>query len=188
MIIIAGKFKGQKLHITDNKNTRPLKDLARESIFNLLVHSKKISFKLENSNILDLYAGTGSFGLECLSRKAKLVYFIENEKSAFRILEKNIEKLKIKNKTKIFFNNVFSLIKKNILFHKFDIIFCDPPFKDKNIDELIELILKNNLLKENGIIILHRNKTIDEKLPNYFSILDKRVYGVSKIVFGKLLS
>tara|TARA_B100000686_G_C16451570_1_gene792347 strand:+ start:241 stop:807 length:567 start_codon:yes stop_codon:yes gene_type:complete len=188
MRIIAGKFKGQKLLITDNKNTRPLKDLARESIFNLLVHSKKISFKLENSNILDLYAGTGSFGLECLSRKAKLVYFIENEKSAFRILEKNIEKLKIKNKTKIFFNNVFSLIKKNILLPKFDIIFCDPPFKDKNIDELIELILKNNLLKENGIIILHRNKTIDEKLPNYFSILDKRVYGVSKIVFGKLLS
>ena len=96
--------------------------------------------------------------------------------------------MKIKNKTKIFFNNVFSLIKKNILLPKFDIIFCDPPFKDKNIDELIELILKNNLLKENGIIILHRNKTIDEKLPNYFSILDKRVYGVSKIVFGKLLS
>ena len=189
MRIIAGKLKGYTLHMTNNKNTRPLKDLARESIFNLLTHSKRISLQLENSNILDLYAGTGSFGLECLSRQAKCVYFIENEKSAFKVLEKNIEKLKIKNKTKTFFNNVFSLIKKqNILVSKFDIIFCDPPFKDKNIDKLIELILKRNLLKENGIIILHRNKAVDEKLPNYFSVLDERIYGISKIVFGKLLS
>ena len=92
MRIIAGKLKGYTLHMTNNKNTRPLKDLARESIFNLLTHSKKVSLQLENSNILDLYAGTGSFGLECLSRQAKCVYFIENEKSAFEILEKNIER------------------------------------------------------------------------------------------------
>ena len=76
--------------------------MARESIFNLLTHSNKILLKLEDSNVLDLYAGTGSFGLECLSREAKCVYFVENEKSAFKILEKNIEKLKIKKKTKIF--------------------------------------------------------------------------------------
>ena len=78
--------------------------------------------------------------------------------------------------------------KQNIHVSKFDIIFCDPPFKDKNIGKLIELILKKNLLKENGIIILHRNKAVDEKLPNYFSVLDERIYGISKIVFGKLLS
>tara|TARA_B100000315_G_C14213426_1_gene423148 strand:- start:40 stop:609 length:570 start_codon:yes stop_codon:yes gene_type:complete len=189
MRIIAGKLKGTALHITKNKNTRPLKDLVKESIFNLLTHSNKISFKLEHSNILDLYAGTGSFGLECLSRQAKCVYFIENEKSTFQILEKNIEKLKIKKKAKIFFKDVFSLIKKqNISVSKFDLIFCDPPFKDTNIKKLIELIFNKSLLKENGIIILHRNKTTEEKLPNYFSILDERIYGISKIIFGKLLS
>ena len=83
-----------------DKDTRPLKDLARESIFNLLTHSNKISLQLEQSNILDLYAGTGSFGLECLSRQAKSVYFIENKKAAVEILEKNIEKLKLRKKTK----------------------------------------------------------------------------------------
>ena len=103
MRIIAGKLKGSTLLIPKNKNTRPLKDMVRESIFNLLTHSKKISLRLEKSNILDLYAGTGSFGLECLSRQAECVYFVENQKYAFEILEKNIEKLKIKNKTKIFF-------------------------------------------------------------------------------------
>jgi len=94
MRIIAGKLKGTTLHLPQNKITRPLKDRARESIFNLLIHSNKMSFQFEKSNILDLYAGTGSFGLECLSRQADKVIFIEREKGAIKILEKNIEKLK----------------------------------------------------------------------------------------------
>ena len=189
MRIIAGKLKGSTLHLPKDKNTRPLKDLARESIFNLLTHSNKISLQLEQSNVLDLYAGTGSFGLECLSRHAKSVCFIEKEKSALEILEKNIEKLKVKNKTKIFFNDIFELVvKQNIFETKFDLIFCDPPFKDTNIEKLIELIFNKNLLNKNGIIILHRNKVIKEKLPNNFKIIDERVYGISKIIYGKLLS
>jgi len=189
MRIIAGKLKGSILHLPKNKIARPLKDRARESIFNLLTHSNKMSFQFEKSNILDLYAGTGSFGLECLSRQARSVCFIEKKKDAIEILEKNIEKLKVKNKIKIFFNDIFELIEKqNIFKSKFDLIFCDPPFKDTNIEKLIELIFNKNLLKENGIIILHRNKTTVEKFPNYFSILDERIYGISKIIFGKLLS
>ena len=66
MRIIGGKLKGSTLHMPKDENTRPLKDLVRESIFNLLTHSNKISLQLKQSNILDLYAGTGSFGLECL--------------------------------------------------------------------------------------------------------------------------
>ena len=189
MRIIAGKLKGSTLYMTKDKKTRPLKDLVRESIFNLLSHSNKISLQLEESNILDLYAGTGSFGLECLSRQAKNVFFIENEKSAFEILKKNIEKLKIKKKTKIFFNDVFNIIEKQkILLSKFDLIFCDPPFKDTNVEKLIELIFNKNLLSKNGIIILHRNKAIKEKLPNYIEIVEERTYGISKIIFGKFLS
>jgi len=101
MRIIAGKHKGSSLHFPKNKITRPLKDRARESIFNLLAHSNKMSFQFEKSNILDLYAGSGSFGLECLSRQAKSVCFVEKKKDAIEILEKNIKKLKVKNKIKI---------------------------------------------------------------------------------------
>ena len=103
MRIIAGKLKGSTLHLPKDENTRPLKDIVRESIFNLLNHSNKISIKLQNANILDLYAGTGSFGLECLSREAKSVYFVEKKKDAIEILEKNIKKLKVKKKNKNFF-------------------------------------------------------------------------------------
>jgi len=189
MRIIAGKLRGSTLHLSKNKNIRPLKDLTRESVFNLLTHSKKIAFQLEKSNVLDLYAGTGSFGLECLSRQANYVCFIEKEKAAIEILEKNIEKLKLKNKTKIFSNDVFTLIEKqNIFVSQFHLIFCDPPFKNTNIEKLIELVFNRNLLQKNGIIIIHRNKNTKEKLPDYFKILDERMYGISKIIFGRLLS
>jgi len=189
MRIIAGKLKGTTLHLPQNKIIRPLKDRARESIFNLLTHSNKMSFQFEKSNILDLYAGTGSLGLECLSRQARSVCFIEKEKETIKILEKNIEKLKLKNIIKTFFNDVFDLIEKKKFFEsKFDLIFCDPPFKDTNIEKLIELIFNKNLLNESGIIILHRSKTTKEKLPNYFKIVDERTYGMSKIIFGKFLT
>ena len=182
-------MKGTGLHITKNKNTRPLKDLVRESVFNLLKHSSKISFKFEKSNILDLYAGTGSFGLECISRNAENVFFIENEKEAIQTLEKNIKKLKIRKKAKIFFDDVFKLIKeKNINQIKFDLIFCDPPFKLIKIEQLIELIFSGNLLNKNGIIILHRNRETKENFPYYFKVIDERIYGISKIIFGKFLS
>ena len=95
MRIIAGKFKGTKLYLPTNKKIRPLKDMVKESIFNFLVHSNKILFQIEKSNILDLYSGTGSFGLECLSRGAAEVAFVEKKKEAINILEKNIKKLKI---------------------------------------------------------------------------------------------
>jgi len=189
MRIIAGKLKGTSLHMTTNRNTRPLKDLVRESIFNLLKHSNKITFEFEQSKVLDLYAGTGSFGLECLSRQSESVFFVENEKNALKILEKNVRKLKLKRKVKIFCNDVFKLLEKQTIFKlKFDLIFFDPPFKNKNIEKLICLIFKQNLLKKDGIIIFHRNKNFKEKLPEYFRIIDERIYGISKITFGKILS
>ena len=189
MRIIAGKMKGATLFMVKNKSTRPLKDLARESIFNLLKHSNKISFNFEDSNVLDLYAGTGSFGLECVSRNAKNVFFVENGNEAIKILEKNIKKLEVKNKINIFSEDVFKFLsKKNFYQVKFDLIFCDPPFNLKNAHELIELIFNANLLRKDGIIILHRNKEANEKFPNYFKIIEERVYGISKILFGIFLS
>ena len=80
------------------------------------------------------------------------------------------------------------LEKKNIYQIKFDLIFCDPPFKFNNIKKLIELIFSNNLLNKDGIIILHRNKTTKEKLSAHFKAIEERTYGISKIIFGKFTS
>jgi len=188
MRIIAGKYKGATLYITNDKGTRPLKDMVRESIFNLLTHSNKFSFILKKATILDLYSGTGSFGLECLSREAQKVYFVEKDKNAINTLEKNINKLNLKNKTKIFFNDVFKLIEKeNYLNIKFNLIFCDPPYKEEKINNLIKSIFDRDLLKKDGIIIIHRKKDAKDKLPNYFQSIDERNYGMSKIIFGKFI-
>ena len=189
MRIIGGKLRGTLLHFPKNGDTRPLKDLARESIFNVLTHSSKISFKIDQARILDLYAGTGSFGLECLSRQAKEVCFVEKEKNVINILNKNIQKLKFQKETKIFLSDIFILIKKKNIFKlKFDLIFCDPPFKNKNIEELIELIFTRDLLQKGGILILHRKENAQDKFPNYFKIIEERTYGLSKINFGKMLA
>ena len=124
-----------------------------------------------------------------MSRQAENVCFVEKRNEAVEILKKNIEKLKLKNKVKIFFDDVFEIIKKkNISESKFDLIFCDPPFKDTNIEKLIELVFNKKLLSKNGIIILHRNKVVREKLPNYVEVVEERTYGISKIIFGKFLS
>jgi len=186
MRIISGKFKGVNLYGPKDKKIRPLKDMVRESIFNFLIHSNKISFKLEDANILDLYSGTGSFGLECLSRGANKIIFIEKEKEAIKILERNIKKIKQNKKIKIFSNDALRLIKTNTINLKFNLIFCDPPFKDKNIEILIKLIFQKKLLEKNGILILHRNKNIVDKMPNYFHTVDERIYGISRIIVGTL--
>jgi 16S rRNA (guanine966-N2)-methyltransferase len=137
---------------------------------------------------LDLYAGTGSFGLECLSRGSGNVCFVEKSKEVIKILEKNIHKLKFQKKTEILSNNIFDILKKNNFFKcKFDLIFCDPPFKDVDISKLINKIFHRNILKKGGIIVIHRKKSTDETFSNFFKIIDERIYGVSKIIFGKFL-
>ena len=88
MRIISGNFKGKKILLPKDKLTRPLKDLTKESIFNILEHSNKLNVRLENSNILDLFSGVGSFGLECLSRGSSSVTFIENYNNASACFKK----------------------------------------------------------------------------------------------------
>ena len=88
MRIIGGKLKGKKLFFLESLTTRPLRDMVKESIFNIIEHSNILKIKIENSNILDLYSGTGSFGIECLSRNAQSTTFIENEMSAIRVLKR----------------------------------------------------------------------------------------------------
>ena len=88
MRIIAGDYKGRKIFEPIDKETRPLKDLTKESIFNIIEHSKNAKISIKKSNVLDVFSGTGSFGLECISRGASKVYFIEQHRPSIKILIK----------------------------------------------------------------------------------------------------
>ena len=187
MRVISGSFKGKKILTPNDDKTRPLKDLTKESIFNIINHSNKFSIVLEKSYVLDLFSGTGSFGLECLSRKAKHVCFVENYVRILPILKKNLSNLKtVKN---------YSIIEKNILIEidflekkeKFDIIFLDPPYKEKEIHTILNNVYKFKTLKPDGIIIIHRHKKERDNFPDKFKIIEEKIYGISKIIFGKFI-
>ena len=108
MRIISGNFKGKKILLPKDKLTRPLKDLTKESIFNIIKHSKLLDIELENSNILDLFSGIGSFGLECLSRGAASVTFLESYKEVLIVLKKNIDNLKQQNYSNVIEKDIFA--------------------------------------------------------------------------------
>ena len=185
MRIIAGYLKGRKITLPNDKYTRPLKDLTKESIFNILQHSNLIKITLEKSKILDMFSGVGSFGLECISRGAKKVVFLENYTEATKILKKNITDLNCENKTKIITKNIFNIKNLNLFEEtKFEIIFLDPPYKEKRLNNSLDDIISLKLLKNNGIIIIHRHKKEEEIYPKNFNILKIKTYGISKIIFG----
>ena len=187
MRIISGLFKGKKLNNPKDLNTRPLKDLTKESIFNIISHSNKFKILLNTANILDVFSGVGSFGIECLSRGAKKVIFIENYKEVLPILRTNLISLNSINNYEIVEKNAYEINTLREINEKFDIIFLDPPYKDKNLYKILISIEKGNILKKNGIIILHRHKKETDIIPTNFKIIEEKQYGISKVNFICLL-
>ena len=188
MRIISGNFKGKKILQPKDKITRPLKDLTKESIFNILKHSKLLNIELESSNILDLFSGVGSFCLECLSRGAKNVTFLESYTDVLSVLKKNIDNLNQQNQTKVIEKDIFSKNTLKLLNDKFDIVFMDPPYKEKKLSFLLNTITELELLNTDGIIIIHRHKKEEDDLPKEFNLILEKNYGISKIIFGNILT
>jgi len=183
MRIIAGDFRGKKILQPKDKFTRPLKDLTKESIFNIINHSNLININLKKSNILDLFSGVGSFGLECISRGALTVTFFENYINAIKILKLNVSRMTIQKKIKIIEKNIFDEGSLESLNQKFEIIFIDPPFKEKKLNFLLKKIYKLKILKKNGLIIIHRHKKEEDKFPEEYKVIKEKTYGISKLIF-----
>jgi 16S rRNA (guanine966-N2)-methyltransferase len=184
MRIISGKSKGKKIFDPKDINTRPLKDLTKESIFNIIIHSNKLKFALKNSNVLDLFSGVGSFGLECLSRGSKNVTFVENYNNVLPILKKNILNLGYQDSALVVEKNILSQLNFKNFDSKFDIIFMDPPYKEKSLNKIIIDIIDAKIIKDNGIVIIHRHKKEKDEFPKKFQIIEEKIYGISRVLFG----
>jgi len=171
MRIISGSFRGKKILEPKDNKTRPLKDLTKESIFNIIMHSNKFKISFTKSCVLDLFSGVGSFGIECLSRGVKKVIFIENYQGVIHLLKKNLLALKtIKNyeiiEKDIYSENIF--LKLN---NKFDIIFLDPPYKDKSLEKLLNEIGFSSIKRYDWRNTEHAN--IDDHSQAYYPHMDK---------------
>ena len=168
MRIVGGKFKGRVFSPNKKFGARPTTDLAKEALFNILANR----YNFEGMHVLDLFSGTGSIGYEFISRGASEVTFIELDFSHVRLIKNVTTKLEITN-ARIIRSDVFRFLKKCP--SKFDIVFADPPFELKQLNDIPQAVFKADILKNDGLFILeHPGKYDFSKHPNFTEI---RKYG-----------
>lgn len=182
MRVISGKARGLKLNTPKNEDVRPTTDRVKESLFNIIN-----SYVMESS-VLDLFAGTGSLGIECLSRGASKCVFVDNSKESIAIVKSNIKKARVEEQS-VVLNLDFkdSINKLSVQKNKFDIIFMDPPYYKNMFIEAINRINSSELLSEDGILIVEHDT--NDEFPENIGILNKirdKKYGNTTLTFYKL--
>jgi 16S rRNA (guanine966-N2)-methyltransferase len=186
MRIISGKFKKKKILLPDPKITRPLRDYVKESLFNLLTHTKSLNFEFDKSIVLDIFSGSGSFGIECLSRGSERAIFIEKNKDTLSILKKNINNFLLNNQCGIIFDDFLKINLNEVLKENVNLIFLDPPFEYAFLKEIFDKLRECHDQLSECLIMIHYEKNNDFKFDDYLNIVIKKKYGRSVIVFGKI--
>lgn len=171
MRVITGKYKGRKLVEFENENTRPTLDRVKESIFDV------INFFVEDSLVVDLFAGTGALGIEAISRGAKKVFFVDNNKRALEVINNNVNSLGVDAEIQ---NVDYLKFLKNLNI-KVDIFLLDPPFKTDFAKKAIEFIYENNLLAKDGVIVWE--KGFDNSEFHFDFDCKVKKYGTVQVVF-----
>ena len=180
--VISGKARGLKLNTPKNQDVRPTTDRVKESLFNI------INFDIMDSNVLDLFAGTGSLGIECLSRGANKCVFVDKSKESMAIVKSNIKKARVENESITmnidFKSAILSLGNKG---EKFNIIFMDPPYYKNMFEDALSMVDQNNLLEEDGVIVVeHDTKdSFPENIGRLYKSRDKK-YGKTTLTFYKM--
>jgi 16S rRNA (guanine(966)-N(2))-methyltransferase RsmD len=191
MRIISGKAKGVQLSALSSKQTRPILDRAKESMFSILG-----DFVLD-SVVLDLFAGIGSLGIECLSRGANRCLFVDNSTNAIKVIKKNLQDANLLKRTVVLKINVFRLLdfikNKNITF---DLILVAPPYKlldigcgdRKRIFSLLEAFVSKQIINEKGILVLqhHKKQKIVQECFKQLNVIDVRQYSNTQLTFLKV--
>jgi 16S rRNA (guanine966-N2)-methyltransferase len=152
MRIIAGKYKGRVIKFPNSKLVRPTTDKVKESLFNFLVHN----YDIDEIKVLDIYAGSGSLGLEALSRGAMSVHFVEKDFHVSKMLQENISSLGADDNCKIFRMEAVRFSK--MAEHDcYNLVLADPPFFKDDIHAVVKNILENNFLTDDGLLIVERS-------------------------------
>ena len=172
MRIISGKYKGKKLIGFDINGTRPTMDRVKESIFGIIQN------KVKNSVVLDLFAGSGSLGIEAISNGAISTYFVDNNIELINIIKKNTKDMNEDiHIIKSDYKEALKMLKNSDI--KFDIIFLDPPYKLNLISDCLEIIILYNLLNKDGIVVCEYETEIVENAN--LNLIKEKKYGSKKI-------
>lgn len=174
MRIISGKYKGREIKGYNIEGTRPTMDRVKESLF------ASIQNYVKGSICLDLFAGSGGLGIEALSEGAQSCYFVDNNKIVIDALKKNLTSLKVEEDYFLIKKDYVEALKTFDM--KFDIIFLDPPYHLNMMNNAIDLIVKNNLLNDGGIIVCeYEEGTVNCDL----QILKEKRYGSKNVTIFK---
>ena len=164
--VISGTAKGHKLKTLKGISTRPTSDRVKESLFNI------ISGMIPGAGVLDIYAGTGSIGIEALSRGSDFAVFVDISNECSRIIRENLVNTKLIDKASVITGDIFitlNKISKNN--KKFDIIFLDPPYNKNLVEETLNCIIENDVLKRSSIVIAEHD--IDDIVSDEIGVLKK---------------
>tara|TARA_B100001175_G_C19252472_1_gene515370 strand:+ start:105 stop:668 length:564 start_codon:yes stop_codon:yes gene_type:complete len=154
--IIGGSLRGSKLPFRENKSIRPTESKTKETLFNWLQND------LKGKTCLDMFAGTGSLGIEALSRGAKKVVFVEKQKNQTDSLQENLKRLKVYNLSHVLNANIFSIDFDNLPY-QFDLLFIDPPFRENLIKRSLDFVTSKNILSPKALIYLECERELELK-------------------------
>ncbi|MGD0338433.1 MAG: 16S rRNA (guanine(966)-N(2))-methyltransferase RsmD [Bacteroidota bacterium] len=179
MRIIAGEYGGRILRTVDNPSVRPATDRVRESLFNILNNRIRIA----GAKVLDLFAGSGSVGIEALSRGAERAVFVEQAYPAVRVIEENLRMLgeSASRRAEVIRGNAFRYIKESI--ESFDLVFVDPPYALKHSEMLPILLVEHERIARNGIMVMEHTKKFSFPSSPKYIIDDQRVFGMTVVSF-----
>jgi len=155
MRVIAGQFRGRNLVSVKGSNIRPAADRVKETIFNILQNR----LSLEGALVLDLFAGTGSLGLETISRGAAHAVFVDATETSLRLLRANIGRLRCESLCSVIDLDAMRFIETTD--KRFDLIFADPPYAFESTTTIPEIIFRRNLLEKKGILIIEHSKSTE---------------------------
>lgn len=171
MRVITGTARGRKLKEPANYDIRPTTDNVKESIFNI------IQFDIEGRRVLDLFAGTGQLGIECLSRGAAAVTFVDQSRDAVALVKSNLKTCGFE--ARVVTDESISFLRRG---GKYDIVILDPPYATDLLDKALEIINSVDILSEGGIIICEssREKAMPEMTAPYRKVKEYN-YGKVKL-------
>lgn len=176
--IIAGKYRHLIIEAPNVNSTRPTTDKVREALMSA------IGMYLYDAKVLDLFAGSGALGIESLSRGASECVFSDNNKVAYNTIKKNIEKIRISEKTTVLFGSYKATLEK-LKEECFDIVYLDPPYAMKSsYKEVLDYLFENNMIKKNSIVVRECDIAMEED--ERFTYHKAYKYGIVHVLVERL--
>jgi len=177
MRVTTGRFKGRTLHTVRDLSVRPATDRVRQTVFNVLTHR----MVLEGTSVLDLYAGSGSLGIEALSRGAAHATFVESDRDALTFLQDNLERLDCEDETTVLQMDSLHYLRQ--VTGSFDVIFADPPYAYEATEEIPRLIFSHALLAEEGYLLIEHARTLQFPPAPDYTIGPVKQFGRTVVTF-----